>query len=161
MRKNAVDWNLQPMGRLCWRAAGFKLVDIARFNGQKTWIAKTCLYAVTGCVYKQGWKYWLVIDNRYFILCFSAIDYRRCFALNFFDQSSPFSMLLLYILSIVRVFKLLFLLSLPNLTSFCFSYAILLFILLSKKCIFLSLMVPVIIVFPLTSFIQWSIRQKF
>ena len=32
----------------------------------------------------QGWKYQLVIDNRYYILCFSVIDYRRCYAFNFF-----------------------------------------------------------------------------
>ena len=38
----------------------------------------------------QGRKYRLVIDNRYYILCFSTIDYRRCFAFNFFYRLSPF-----------------------------------------------------------------------
>ena len=37
----------------------------------------------------QGWKYRLVIDNRYYILCFSVIDYRRCYAFNFFDRLLP------------------------------------------------------------------------
>ena len=41
-------------------------------------------------LYEQGWKYRLVIDNRYYILCFSAIDYHRCFAFNFFYRLMPF-----------------------------------------------------------------------
>ena len=45
--------------------------------------------------YWQGWKYRLVIDNRYYILCFSAIDYRRCFAFNYFNRLSPFQCFLL------------------------------------------------------------------
>ena len=45
--------------------------------------------------YAYGWKYRLVIDNRNYILCFSAIDYRRCFAFNFFYRLSAFQCFLL------------------------------------------------------------------
>ena len=47
-----------------------------------------CCFASLRCC-KQGWKYRLVIDNRCFIIYFSAIDYRRCFAFNFFYRLSP------------------------------------------------------------------------
>ena len=43
----------------------------------------------------QGWKYRLVIDKRYYILCFSVIDYRRCFAFNVFYRLLPFLCFLL------------------------------------------------------------------
>ena len=43
----------------------------------------------------QGWKYRLVIDNRYYILCLPVIDYRRLLAYNFFYQLSPILCLLL------------------------------------------------------------------
>ena len=43
----------------------------------------------------QGWKNRFMIDNRYYIPCFSVIDYCRCFALNFFYRLSPFVCFLL------------------------------------------------------------------
>ena len=45
--------------------------------------------------FEQVWKYRLVIDNRYYILNFSVIDYRRCFAFNFFYRLSLFLCFLL------------------------------------------------------------------
>ena len=50
----------------------------------------------------QGWKYRLVIDNRYYILCFSAIDYRRCFAFNFFYRLSRFLCVLLTFYRLIK-----------------------------------------------------------
>ena len=48
----------------------------------------------------QGWKYQLVIDNRYYILCFSVIDYRRCFAFNCFYRLLP---ILCFLLTFYRL----------------------------------------------------------
>ena len=52
----------------------------------------------------HGWKYWLVIDNRYYITCVSVIDYRRLFAFNFLLSIIAFSMLFAYMLSIGGIF---------------------------------------------------------
>ena len=78
------------------------------------------------------------ICSRYYILCFSAIDYRRCFAFNFFYQLSSLLCLLLTFYRLVESLNFTFVRvesaqwhGLPKLTSFRFSYAILLFIILS------------------------------
>ena len=79
----------------------------------------------------QGLDISIAIDNRYYVLCFSAIDYRRCFAFNFFYRLSPFLCFLLTRYRLIEsLYLLLFSLSLPKLTSFRFSYSILLFIIL-------------------------------
>ena len=46
-------------------------------------------------VCSQGWKHRLVIVYRYYIPCFSVIDYGRCFAFNFFYRLLPFRCYLL------------------------------------------------------------------
>jgi len=86
----------------------------------------------------QGWKYRLVIDSRYYILCFSVIDYHKLFALNFFLLIIAYFMLFAYILSIsLNLYTLLlFLLSLPKLISFRLSYAIFLYITILKNVFF-------------------------
>ena len=75
------------------------------------------------------------ICSRYYILCFSAIDYRRCFAFNFFYQLSSLLCLLLTFYRLVESLNFTFVRvesaqwhGLPKLTSFRFSYAILLLI---------------------------------
>ena len=52
--------------------------------------------------YNQGWKYRLVIDNRYYSLCFSVIDCRTCFAFNAFYRLSPFLCFLLTVYRLVE-----------------------------------------------------------
>ena len=77
------------------------------------------------------------ISNRYYIHCFFVIEYRiLCF--QFFLSIITYSMLFAYILSIVRIFILgfCFLQSLPNLTLFRFSRAIVLYITILKVYFF-------------------------
>ena len=38
----------------------------------------------------QGWKYQLIINNRYYILCFFGTKYRRLIVFNFFYRLSSF-----------------------------------------------------------------------
>ena len=73
----------------------------------------------------QGWIYRLVIDNRYFIRCFSAIDYRRCFAFNFFYRLSPFLCFLLTFYRLVESLNSIFVLvesDKANIVSFLVCY---------------------------------------
>ena len=76
--------------KMTWSVHNNKLsLQLAKHN--------TMLHQIRDYV-TQGWKYRLVFDNRYFILCFSAIDYRRCFAFDFFIDYRLFCAFCLHVI---------------------------------------------------------------